>query len=409
MSELKFYELTPNQRLETLNLPENVMMALKDAQDLVSGQIIENYVSNFTVPMGILKHLLLDGTAYNIPMATEEPSVIAAANHGAKMLNAGGGVHTELLTDNTMVGQILIHQITDYTALQVFLTAHRDEIFAKAQATHPSIVARGGGLKNIELRMVTDNMASIDCFIDTCDAMGANIVNTILAGIIPIFDVFHTQILAGILSNYATQQLVSATVCLPFSAVGGQDIAERIVAINHFGHHDVYRATTENKGLFNGASAVTLATGNDWRALEAAGHAYAAKTGVYTALATWSIEHQQLKGTLTLPVSVGTVGGAISALPQAQNALRIIGERVSANQLRRMIVATGLAQNLAALRAIVSDGIQKGHMRMQYRALALQIGATPDEVPQLTEKLTQLSRVDTTIATQYLNELREKS
>jgi len=193
---------------------------------------------------------------------------------------------------------------------------------------------------------------------------------------------------------------------MTFDSVGGHDVAKKIVALNHFAKNDPYRATTENKGLFNGIGAVVLATGNDWRAVEASGQAYASRDGQYRALASWTIQEDQLIGELSMPISVGTVGGAISAMPQAKNVLNIM-KITSADELRTIILATGLAQNLAALKAIASGGIQRGHMRMQYRVLALQVGATMAEVPILVAKLNQLKQVDTTIASKLLSEIRK--
>jgi len=396
----KFYELTPDERLALLVIDDDIRTALSEQQSTVNAQLVENYISDFRVPMGVVRDLLINQQHYQVPMATEEPSVIAAANNGAKMLSAGIDVQ---IGRTAMIGQMMF--VTE-KSLADFVQAHRLEIFDIARQARPSIYQRGGGLLDVVVRQVSENETSVDFIIDTRDAMGANIVDTILEAELPLFESFNP--LGVILSNYATQQLVTATADIAFERVGGEHVARQIVALNHFAQSDPYRATTENKGLFNGVSAVVLATGNDWRAVEASGHAYASRNGQYQALTTWSIKDNQLHGELTMPISVGTVGGAISVLPAAQNALAILGH-VNADELRMVIVSVGLAQNLAALKAIVSGGIQQGHMRMQYRALAMQVGAEVSEVKRLVPRLMAEKHVDTELATKILMEIRNES
>ncbi|MFT8570678.1 hydroxymethylglutaryl-CoA reductase, degradative [Leuconostoc pseudomesenteroides] len=396
----KFYELTPDERLALLTIDDDVRAALSEQQSTVNAQLVENYISDFRVPIGVVRDLLINRQHYQVPMATEEPSVIAAANNGAKMLSAGIDVQ---IGRTAMIGQMMF--VTE-KSLADFVQAHRLEILDIARQARPSIYQRGGGLLDVVVRQVSENETSVDFIIDTQDAMGANIVDTILEAELPLFESFHP--LGVILSNYATQQLVTATADIAFERVGGEHVARQIVALNHFAQSDPYRATTENKGLFNGASAVVLATGNDWRAVEASGHAYASRNGQYQALTNWSIKNNQLHGELTMPISVGTVGGAISVLPAAQNGLAILGH-VNADELRMVIVSVGLAQNLAALKAIVSGGIQQGHMRMQYRALAMQVGAEVDEVKRLVPRLMAEKHVDTELATKILMEIRNES
>ncbi|MDI6553595.1 hydroxymethylglutaryl-CoA reductase, degradative [Leuconostoc falkenbergense] len=396
----KFYELTPNERLALLAIDDDIRTALSEQQSTVNAQLVENYISDFRVPMGVVRDLLINQHHYQVPMATEEPSVIAAANNGAKMLSAGIDVQ---IGRTAMIGQMMF--VTE-KSLADFVQAHRLKIFDIARQARPSIYQRGGGLLDVVVRQVSENETSVDFIIDTKDAMGANIVDTILEAELPLFESFNP--LGVILSNYATQQLVTATADIAFERVGGEHVARQIVALNHFAQSDPYRATTENKGLFNGVSAVVLATGNDWRAVEASGHAYASRNGQYQALTTWSIKDNQLHGELTMPISVGTVGGAISVLPAAQNALAMLGH-VNADELRMVIVSVGLAQNLAALKAIVSGGIQQGHMRMQYRALAMQVGAEVSEVKRLVPRLMAEKHVDAELATKILMEIRNES
>ncbi|ADG40517.1 MULTISPECIES: hydroxymethylglutaryl-CoA reductase, degradative [Leuconostoc] len=401
----KYYELTPDERLAFLNLNESIRNELHENQSANNAQIIENYISDFRVPMGVLKDIIVNGRHVSVPMATEEPSVIAAANNGARLLNGGDGISVRLPERTAMIGQILFtgcpfHEIEHYVA------AHQEAFFKTARQAKPSIYKRGGGLLSIKARQVSNDEVSVDFEVDTKDAMGANIVNTILEAEAPLFSHFESHILGAILTNYATSQCVTVTGYVPVELLGGLQVAEKIVALNQFSKHDSYRATTENKGLFNGISSVVLATGNDWRAVEASGHAFASQYGTYQSLTTWRIQDNKLFGQLSLPISVGTVGGVISAMPQARNALRII-DIASADELRGVILAVGLAQNLAALKAIASGGIQRGHMRMQYRALALQVGALPEELELLVSQLNKLEHVDATIASRLLMEMRK--
>ena len=401
----KYYELTPDERLASLNLDEQAMQAWRDNQSTTNSQIVENYISDFRVPMGVLKDIIVADRHVTVPMATEEPSVIAAANHGAKLLNQGGGVAVSLPERTALIGQLLFSGVA-YDELAAFVARQQAAFFTIAQEAKPSIYRRGGGLLSVTARAVSATSVSVDFTIDTRDAMGANIVNTILEAEQALFADFQAQFVGAILSNYATAQCVTVTGRVPIASIGGQAVAKRLVQLNQFGHQDVYRATTENKGLFNGIGAVTLATGNDWRAVEAAGHAFASQNGRYQSLTTWTIAGDFLEGRLTMPISVGTVGGAISAMPQAQRALAIVAPQ-TADELRGIILAVGLAQNLAALKAIADGGIQKGHMKMHYRALALQVGARDDEIATLVTQLQAAEQVDAAVATNLLREMRK--
>ncbi len=399
--------MTPDERLASLNLLEQDKQYLHNHQDSIHEQLVENYISDLNVPIGILKDIQLNGKSYNVPMAIEEPSVIAAANYGAKLLKTGGGIKATLSSPTVMIGQIMFKNI-DFEEINIFVKSNQVQLFKTAQMAKPSIYKRGGGLKSVHARQVSKKQVSIDFMIDTKDAMGANIVNTILEAELVLFNMYESNIVGAILSNYATAQVVTITGSVAIPAVGGKQAAQKIVELSEFGQNDCYRATTENKGTFNGISAVVLATGNDWRAVEAGGHAYASRHGKYQSLTSWHIDGNLLVGTLKLPISVGIVGGAISAMPQSQINLAICNID-SADELRSVIGAVGLAQNLAALKAIANGGIQRGHMRMQYRALALQIGANKNEIPELVSKLVAEAYVDESIAKMKLMELRNET
>ena len=400
MAEQKFYQLTPEQRRAQLNFDDPAIPVTTQP----TSQLIENYLGDFALPLGVVPNLIVDGRSFVVPMVTEEPSVVAAANNGAKHLNAGGGVQTNV-TQRDMIGQLLFEGASAQ-ALEAFIVSRETQLFARAKAAHPSIVARGGGLKSLHVRSVSDTQTSVDFVVNTQDAMGANIVNTIGEALAIEFEVFSEQLLGVILSNYATESLTTARVSVPFAVLGGREVAQQIAALSRFAANDVYRATTENKGVFNGLAAVVLATGNDWRAVEAAGHAYAGRDGQYRALTRWWLADDQLQGELTLPLALGTVGGSISALPQAKASLALLGEP-DAPTLRSVVAAIGLAQNLAALKAIANGGIQRGHMRMQYRALALQIGATSAEVDAVVTRLQTHTVVNEAVAREILAEIRK--
>lgn len=407
----KFYQWPVAQRqawlIDHTDLTEEQLHALQTIPT-ANQQLIENVVGDFSLPMGVIQQLVVNGASYTVPLVTEEASVVAAANYGAKMLAAGGGIRAQA-QQHQLRGQLLFADV-DVAALKAFVARERTKLLQVACAAHPSMVARGGGLKDIAVRVIDAQHVSVDLYIDPQAAMGANVVNTISEALSPLFAPFETAFVGAILSNYATESVVRVTGTVPFTAlaadeVTGQRIAQKIVRLANFSQVDPYRATTENKGIFNGMSAVVLATGNDWRAVEAGGHAFAARTGQYRGLSTWQLTPEGLVGELTLPLALGQVGGSISALPQAQAALAILGI-TDAITLRQIVASVGLAQNLAALKAIANGGIQRGHMRMQYRALALQVGAQNEEVALVAEQLAQISHVDEAQARAILKTIR---
>lgn len=407
----KFYEWSIAERqawlLANTHLADAQLYALQTLPT-ANQQLIENVVGDFSLPIGVVQRLVVNGQSYTVPLVTEEASVVAAANYGAKMLATGDGVVAQA-QQHQLRGQLLFSDV-DIQALSDFVDRERTNIFAAAQQAHPSMVVRGGGLKDIIVRATDAQQASVDLLIDPQAAMGANVVNTISEAISTLFTPFEEQFVGAILSNYATEALVTVTGSIPFNALAndeatGKRIAKRIARLSAFSQKDIYRATTENKGIFNGMSAVVLATGNDWRATEAAGHAFAARNGQYRGLSTWTYTSEGLIGEMTVPLAIGQVGGSISALPQAQASLAILGTD-DVVTLRQIIASVGLAQNLAALKAIANGGIQRGHMRMQYRALALQVGAQNDEVAAVVAQLQQLTQVNEAAARDILQTIR---
>lgn len=416
----KFYQLSREERLEQLkdNLTtESYQQYLTQSllDDAVANSLIENQVSQFPLPLGVARNFIVNQQAYTIPMVVEEPSVIAACSNAAKIFQPDG--FTTSCEESLMTGQIILTDVSHLEDAKAHLLKHFSEIQQLAQDCHPSIVKRGGGLKTLDVRFFSDHVTATDYLtvyltVDTKDAMGANIVNTILEGVTPLVaDLISGTVLMSILSNYTTQSLVTANCAIDIdlipnkSAVDQKDLAQKIVAASRYAKLDPYRAATHNKGIMNGVDSVIIATGNDPRAVEAGIHAYAARNGRYEGLSDWKIQDNQLIGTLTLPLSIGTVGGAISVLPLAKANLDLLGNP-TALELAQIVVAVGLAQNFAALKALVSEGIQKGHMALHASSLAIQVGATGPEIEQVATALRQESQMSTMIATKILAELR---
>ncbi|MGX7139287.1 acetyl-CoA C-acetyltransferase [Enterococcus silesiacus] len=400
-TDKKFYQLSKNERLTFLQ--ETANLSVENRQELenmsldadTANHLIENQISEMALPMGIVPDILVNNKSYQVPMATEEPSVIAACSNGAKMIQKSGSIHSEL-AEGLLRGQIVFMNVAEPNSIEEKINQFSEEIFIQAEKSYPSIVKRGGGLNRIQIRHFPEDSSylSVDLLVDTKDAMGANILNSILEGVTDLFrQWFDDEILFSILSNFATESIVTATCEVSFAALSktgdldtGKLVAEKIAAASKLAQLDPYRAATHNKGIMNGIEAVVLATGNDTRAVAAAAHAYAAKGGIYHGLSCWKLTGNGLKGTIELPLAIGTVGGAISVLPKAQAALEIVNV-ADAKELAEVIAAVGLAQNLAALRALVSEGIQQGHMSLQARSLAMSVGAKGTEIEVLAGKL----------------------
>lgn len=409
--EKKFYQLTPAQRRATLNLSKKHQEILENmALDAdIANNLIENQISEFELPMGLARNFVVNGHTYQVPMVTEEPSVVAAASNGAKI----AGEFTAEVIQRLMRGQIVFYDIQAPEKVLQKLEEEEARIFQCAIEAYPSIVKRGGGLRYYGTRIFEEEkFLSVDFKIDVKDAMGANITNSILEGLSQLFREWfpQEQILFSILSNYATESLVKVSCDIPVSNLSkegkGQKVAEKIVAASRFSKLDTYRATTHNKGIMNGINAVVLATGNDTRAIAAGIHAYAAKDGSYQGLGTWQTHNDKLHGELIVPLPVATVGGGVKVLPKAETALEILGVK-EAKILAQIIASVGLAQNLAALRALVSEGIQQGHMSLQARSLALSVGAKGEEVSKITARLRKEKIMNQAVAKNILEELRK--
>ncbi|KZK10818.1 MAG: hydroxymethylglutaryl-CoA reductase, degradative [Lactococcus cremoris] len=407
----KFYQMSPQERLNSLNLSEKNQEILSEmALDTnILDNLIENQISEFELPMGIAQNFVINGQSFLIPMVTEEPSVIAAASNGAKI----SGNFVAEIKERLMRGQIVFYDVKNSDKIVAKILEKQEKIFEQAELFYPSIVKRGGGLREVSSRIFSSQkFLSVDVKVDVKDAMGANIINSILEGIAELFGNWFPdeKILFSILSNYATESLVKVTCEIPVERLSkkadGYEIGQKIMAASQYSKIDPYRASTHNKGIMNGINAVILATGNDTRAISAAIHAYAAKDGAYQGLANWELQEKMLVGELEIPLPVATVGGGVKVLPKAQAAMEIL-DISDAKELAKVIAAVGLAQNLAALRALVSEGIQQGHMSLQARSLALSVGAQADEIAILSQQLRKEKVMNQEVAQNLLKNLRK--
>ena len=346
--------------------------------------MIENVVGRYALPLAIATNFTIDGTDALVPMAVEEPSIVAAASNGARMARAGGGF-TTVVRPAIITGQIQLVRVADATAAAAVLTAAAATIQARAAALVPRLVARGGGPRAVTARVLaTDGLDGgvvvVHVDVDCCDAMGANLVNTVCELLAPeLAALVGGEVGLRILTNLSDQRTVKARCAVPIAALAdertdGATVAAGVAAASRFAEADRYRAATHNKGIMNGIDAVLVATGQDWRAVEAGAHAWAARAGGYAPLAIWRLDGDTLVGELELPLAVGTVGGALHVHRGARAALALAGVE-AAPRLASLAACAGLACNLAALRALATDGIQRGHMALHARAVARAAGA----------------------------------
>lgn len=389
----KFYRKTLQERWDVLQdrkiLTSEQIKCLKRTTDTteLGNSMIENFIANYSIPEGVSFHYLIDGRDYIVPMVTEEPSVIAASSHGAGLIRKAGGFKTKI-KQRLMLGQIILEDFQDFQELREKIEHEQALLLRIANEAHYSLIKRGGGARWIRCRKLADDLMSIDLAVDVQEAMGANMLNTMLEAVATyVRTEFSQNVLMSILSNYATECLAVAECSMPLSILKkenftGEEIGHKIVQASRVAQLDPYRAATHNKGIMNGIDAVVLATGNDWRAIESGAHAFAARDGLYRGLSQWTIVGGQLKGRIELPLPVGSVGGSIGILPLVKVNQKILNVK-SAEELERIIACVGLGQNLAALYALVSEGIQKGHMRLQTKSLAIAAGAKADEIQQV--------------------------
>jgi hydroxymethylglutaryl-CoA reductase len=410
-----FYKLTPKERLDLVKefaeLSDEDCALLQNTGSLpldMADRMIENVVGAFPLPLGIGVNFLINGKYYLIPMAIEEPSVVAAASYAAKMVREGGGFHTSS-TAPVMIGQVQVVDLKDPEEAKQRVLASKAAVLQKANEQDPVLASVGGGAKDLDAKIIQTTegpMLIVELHVDCRDAMGANAVNTMAEAVAPLIEqITGGRVYLRIISNLATKRLARATCTIPKDAVGGPEVVDGIVNASAFAAADPYRAATHNKGAMNGIIAVVLATGNDHRAIEAGAHAYAALNGRYTSLSTWEKnENGDLKGSIELPMAVGLIGGAVRTHPIAKIAVKILGVK-SANEFAEVLAAVGLAQNLAALRALAHEGIQRGHMSLHARNIAVAAGATGDMINAIAERMVKERKIRMDRAKEILAEL----
>jgi hydroxymethylglutaryl-CoA reductase len=398
-----FYKLTIDERIrivkEKTGITNEEIKLLKTKSSLkpeMANRMIENVIGVFPTPLGIAVNFLINGKDYLIPMAIEEPSVVAAASYAAKMARVNGGFFTDS-TDSVMIGQIQIVNIKDPNRARIAIINAKKKILKKANEQDPMLVSVGGGAKDLRVKVIDSirgKMVVSELLVDCKDAMGANAVNTMTESVAPIIEeITGGKVFLRIISNLATERLARAWTVVEKEAIGGEEVIEGILEAYAFAAADPYRAATHNKGILNGIIAVVMATCNDHRAVEAGAHAYASRTGQYIPLSVWEKnEEGNLVGSIELPMAIGTIGGAISVHPIAKLSLKILGTKTS-RELGEVLASVGLAQNLGALRALANEGIQEGHMRLHARNIAITAGATGELIEKIAEKIIKEKKI----------------
>ena len=414
-----FSKASPAERIEKLAqaglLSEEGLQTVRDNDTLplsLANEMVENVLGTLALPFGLAPGFQIDGQEVQVPMVTEEPSVIAAASYAAGLIKRSGGFQTQV-HKRQMIGQVALYDVSHKEKASQAITEAKEDLLQLANQAYPSIVKRGGGARDLWTEVKGDFLI---CYlsVDPKEAMGANMLNTMLEALVdPLEELSGGQGLMAILSNLATDALVTARCHIDYRFLSrdpkeAAEIAQKIALASQLAAVDPYRAATHNKGIFNGIDAVVLATGNDWRAIEAGGHTYASRSGQALGLSNWMDhpEQQVLEGQLTLPMPIATKGGSIGLNPSVQVAHELLGNP-DAQTLARIIVSVGLAQNFAALKALVSTGIQHGHMKLQAKSLALLAGATPSEVAPVVQALLEDKPFNLEKAQAVLEEIRQ--
>jgi hydroxymethylglutaryl-CoA reductase len=424
-----FYRLPIAERrsrvAQLAGLDRTQQQVLSGAQGLSTeqaDQMVENALGVFGLPVGLCANLRINGRDRLVPMCVEEPSVVAAASHAAKLLRGGAGIRADV-SDPLMIGQVQLLDVPDFAAAREAIMAARDELLSRANSNHPRLLAAGGGARDIELErlepMSHDDplgpMMIVHLIVDVRDAMGANAINTMCETLADrLAELSGGRACLRILSNLSDRRTVKVTGKVPISALGGkssvssESIARGIEEASVFAERDPYRAATHNKGIMNGVDAVLLAFGQDFRAVEAGAHAFASRNGRYTAMARWRRRGEYLVGEMEIPMAIGIVGGIAKVHPNVQVHMRV-AEVESAAELAEVVAAVGLAQNLGALRALASEGIQHGHMRLHARNIATEAGATGDEVQKVASTIADQGSVNIRAARDVLARLRREA
>ncbi len=413
-----FYRLSIEERIEAVrefaDLSQGEIELLRKEGPLpmdVADRMIENVIGTWPLPFAVATNFLINGRDYLVPMAIEEPSVVAAASNAAKMARPAGGFRASS-TESIMIGQIQLVDVPNPEEARVQILMERDRILEIANEQDPVLVKFGGGARDVEVRIIETGvgpMVIVHLLVDVRDAMGANAINTMAEAVAPFLErITKGRALLRIISNLADRRLARAHAAFRAEDIGGEEVVDGIVYAYEFAANDPYRAATHNKGIMNGVIAVARATGQDTRAIEAGAHSYAARFGRYTSLSTWwKNEDGDLEGYLEMPMAVGVVGGVTKVHPVARLALKILGIK-TARELAEVMVAVGLAQNFAALRALATEGIQAGHMKLHARNVAMAVGAVGEEVDLVVERLVRMKKIREDVAREVLSEIRRE-
>jgi len=413
-----FYKLPMAERLrvvkEFANLTDDEALSLAGLGGLdpsIPDRMVENAVGSFQMPLGIAVNFTINGRDYLIPMAIEEPSVVAAASNAARMARDTGGFSASS-TPSVMIGQVQVARVGDPAKAREVLVERKDEILALANMQDPLLVDMGGGAKDLDVRVIDTKHGPnvvLHLHVDVKDAMGANAVNTMAEAIAPLVeDATGGKVLLRILSNLASLRLARASATWSKEAIGGEDVVDGIVEAYLFAEADPYRCATHNKGIMNGIDSVVIATGNDWRAIEAGAHAYAARTGEYKPLTKFEkTKDGDLTGSIELPMAVGLVGGATKVHPTARACIKLLGVK-KASELAEIVAAVGLAQNMAALRALATVGIQKGHMTLHAKNIVASVGCPPELADEVVQIIVAEKKIRMDRAKEVIEELRKR-
>ena len=415
-------KLSPQKRLEAIYAAfvgnSEILNVMKGEGSLplsIADGMIENVIGRFELPLGVATNFQVNGKDYLVPMVVEEPSVVAAASYMAKLARLNGGF--EAYSDRPIMrGQIQVMGVQDLKSAKERILKHKDELVYAANEKDKTLVSLGGGCEDIEVHLFEDTpsgpMLIVHLLVDVRDAMGANTINTMAEYISPqIEKISHGRVRLRILSNLADKRLVTASVKIASKQFDtgdykGEEVVKGILEAASFAEVDPYRAATHNKGIMNGIDPVVIATGNDWRAIEAGAHAFAATGGQYSSLTQWSSSDDfTLMGKISLPMAVGLVGGATKTHPAAKAAIALLGVK-SATELGQVITAVGLAQNLAALRALATEGIQRGHMKLHAKNIAVQAGVSSNEIDVVVQRMVDSQNVTVDNAYQILKEIK---
>jgi hydroxymethylglutaryl-CoA reductase len=410
-TEKKFYEMSLDERLSLLasksNLTKNEISAVVN-QPLPFDKIdrmVENAVGSFSLPLGIATNFVINGKEYLVPMAIEEPSVIAAASHAAKLAKSRGGFEASA-ESSIMRGQIQITNLLDIKKAIHVISRSKESLLRTVNSISKNVKALDLKTRIVENEIDGTKMLATELYVDCKDSMGANTINSMCELLGPeIEQKTSGKVILKILSNYVTERIATSKATFKKEELGGNDIVDRILSAFAFAFSDTYRAVTHNKGIMNGIDAVAIATGQDFRAIEAAAHAYASRDGKYRSLTTFSkSSNGDLVGRIEIPLSVGIVGGISTVHPVARMGLKILGVK-SASELAGVIASAGLAQNLAAIRALSTEGIQKGHMKLHAKNIAVAAGATGKLVDIVSETMYKQSKISLDSARRILQDL----